>query len=131
LNRPQFRVARQRSQDGHWLLTGGADNFIRIWDLQSPDLPPVWLRGHEEKTKSIFGMTLSTFVRGISPDGRWLITQDPGSLSLQTQLFRFDDLLELAREVTGRELSEEERRQFMIPEGRGGSERPTESTQTD
>ncbi len=54
------------SPDGHWLVTGSADNTARLWDLTAPDpaASPVVLRGHEGGITAL----------AISPDGHWLVT---------------------------------------------------------
>ncbi len=49
------------SPDGRWLATGGEENTVKIWDVQTGrELRP--LRGH---TNDIYAVT-------ISPDGRWI-----------------------------------------------------------
>ena len=63
------------SRDGKWLVTGGANNTIRLWDLGSNDPMSQFydLKGHDDPITAM----------AISPNGRWLVSgSDDGSIRL-------------------------------------------------
>jgi WD40 repeat protein/tRNA A-37 threonylcarbamoyl transferase component Bud32 len=104
------------SVDGRWLVTrtGGmlaSEGVTRVWNLIEPDPADsaVILRGA--------GAPLT-----IAPNGRWLVTPSPGNWLLEETgtvlLWRLDpeELLRLARTTAGRELTDDERRQFLVPD---------------
>ena len=92
------------SPDGQWLATAGDDATTRLWNLsaEEPGLAPIVLRERAE-----------VFATRFSSDGRWLATagNDP---SARLWHMRLDDLLGLARQTAGRELSAEERMVFRL-----------------
>lgn len=52
------------SQDSRWLVTGGWDGEIRVWDLAHPENEPVKLSAHAPSVRAV----------SITPDGRWLVS---------------------------------------------------------
>jgi WD40 repeat protein len=92
------------SPDGHWLATGCRTNAY-LWDLTAADPASTArvLRGHDEAIWSV----------RISADSRWLVTDaSDGTIrrwNLDTQW-----LLNHAREVAGRELTDEERVHYGV-----------------
>lgn len=59
-------LATALSQDGRWLVTGGEDAAVRVWDLSTADPGDSVrvLRGHSASVRAI----------AVTPDGRWLVT---------------------------------------------------------
>ncbi|MCH7728752.1 MAG: hypothetical protein IH991_20050, partial [Planctomycetes bacterium] len=86
-----------------WLVTGSTDNAVRLWDLraQNPVGAPIVFRGHESIVRNV----------SISSDDRWLV-----SVGRELRLWdlRIDNLIDQARRVAGRELTDEERKQYHM-----------------
>ncbi len=93
------------SPNGRWLVTGSYDKTARLWDLTSEDAAAsaVVLRGHEDALMSV----------AISADGRWLVS---GSYDKTARLWdlNIDSLIESARRQAGRELTPQERKQYLL-----------------
>jgi serine/threonine protein kinase len=93
------------SPDNRWLVIGSQDNTARLWDLtaKDPAVSAVVLRGHKNSVTSV----------AISPDSRWLVT---GSRDNTARLWElsFDSLIERARWHAGRELTPEERKEYLL-----------------
>ncbi|MGH2592519.1 MAG: WD40 repeat domain-containing protein, partial [Anaerolineae bacterium] len=87
---------------GRWLATGSRDNTARLWSVDNPAAEPVVLRGHEFSVGAV----------AFSPDGRWLAT---GSEDNTARLWnmRLDELMELACNLAGRNLTRAEWRQYF------------------
>ena len=94
------------SPDDHWLVTGSVDKTARLWDLtaRDPAAPPIpiVLRGHESYISAV----------AISPDNRWLVTGS-GDNTARLWHLSFDELPELACRTAGRDMTDEEREQYM------------------
>jgi eukaryotic-like serine/threonine-protein kinase len=93
------------SPDGHWLVTGSVDMTARIWDLKTddPSAASIVLRGHENVLQQM----------AISQDSRWLVTADSRGATRMWNL-TLDGLVNTARRCAGRELTAEERKQYML-----------------
>ena len=93
------------SADSQWLLdTGGAS--VHLWDLLSEDRSTgcVELQGHDSHVLDM----------AISPNGRWLFTSS-GNQAVDRWNLRFEDLLDTARHIAGREFTAEERQRHSLP----------------
>jgi WD40 repeat protein len=73
--KPRVLMEQQRyfptiSANGRWLTAAGGDGMLAVWDLAADDpVPP------RQITKDKL-FTPPVVPRGISPDGRWLITEE-------------------------------------------------------
>ena len=87
------------SPDSRWLITGSQDRTVRLWDLgaENPAATPPVLAG--------VGMPFERLL--VSPDSRWLVS---GGGNDPTRLWhlRVADLIALARDAAGRNLSPDE-----------------------
>jgi WD40 repeat protein len=94
------------SPDRQWFVTADEGGVVRIWDLKSadPSQAAVALRGHSSDVTSIV----------ISPDGRWLFAAATDGAYRAWRLQR-DELLQLARQAAGRDLTAEEYDQYVAP----------------
>lgn len=98
--------------DGRCLISGSDDTTLRLWDTEKPNQDPVVLRGHRGK---ISAMTLT-------PDGRRLISGDTlGEIRVwrlwtpdARPVERLTPLIQLSRDVVGRNLTGEERHGYQI-----------------
>jgi WD40 repeat protein len=103
------------SLDGNWLATVSGDNTVQLWDVTNPNstAKPVVLRGHEGPVS----------VLAFSPDGYWLATgsqdQTARLWSAAHPLAKVEDkqdiheLIGLACQIIGRNLTQEEWQQFL------------------
>ena len=91
------------SADGCWLATGSADGIVRVWDLTEP-----------EAAASAVILRAATRPLAITPDGRRLVTGSPDGTVCLSWL-NPADLVRIARATAGRELTDSERRQFLVP----------------
>jgi WD40 repeat protein len=93
--------------NNRWLVTGGEDSTARVWDLTEDDPTPtaVVLQGHEQTITGI----------AISADSRWLVT---GSKDGTARVWRLqvNDLMELACQTAGRNLSYDEWQKYFSEE---------------
>ena len=87
------------SQDGCWLLAAGRDSETRLWNLRLAEAQqrPITLSGYDEV--------------GFAADSTRLICRKLGLE--EAQPLRMDELVAAARCVAGRELTDEERDQFL------------------
>ena len=92
------------SQDGRWLALAGSDGGVRLWDLNlaDPAVAAVDLPGHPD------GISALAF----EPSGRWLFTAGNFGIVRRWRLRR-DGLLDLACRTAGRNLTQEEWRQYL------------------
>ncbi|MFN8463940.1 MAG: CHAT domain-containing protein [Caldilineaceae bacterium] len=90
------------SKDGRWLATT-SDDVVRIWDIaaDNPAASLLELPGH--------GATLNEVV--FSPDGQWLAAAGDSHVYLWALLP--EDLVELACKAAGRDLTDQERSQYL------------------
>ncbi|MCR9292997.1 MAG: protein kinase [bacterium] len=95
------------SNDGRWFASCGEDGTVRVTDLTTadPTEETSTFRGHEGQVTAL----------DFSPDGKWLVSV---SLDRTARIWDLDieRLLERAQRLAGRELTEEERRNYRIPE---------------
>jgi WD40 repeat protein len=94
-----FITAVAISPDNRWVVTGSEDNTARLWDLRAadPSANPVILRGHEFWVQAV----------AISPDNHWVVTGS-WDCTARMWLLQVEDLVDLARTATGRNLSTDE-----------------------
>jgi WD40 repeat protein len=93
------------SPDGHWLVTGSGDQSARIWDVTDPD--------PESNSRVLRGHGASLSCLAFSSDGHWLATGSDDKSARVWEL-RIEELLALARVVTGRSLTKAERQQYQL-----------------
>ena len=96
------------SPDSRWLVTEGENPPLRLWDLTASDPmeTAVALRGGGLVRRS-----------EITADGRWLVSAVGSGFDsepLRLRHLKLDRLLEIARHKAGRELTEDERREYRL-----------------
>lgn len=95
------------TSDGKLLISCGVDKTIRIWDLtaEDPNLTSIVLRGHKLDVRRV----------AVSTDGKRLASCDSGG---NVRFWGLDayPLIDYARTVAGRELTDEERQRYKVPE---------------
>jgi WD40 repeat protein len=96
------------SPDSKWLVTAGEDHTIRLWDLADPNEAPIVLR-HDG----------SVFYVGFSKDGRWLITAGDDE-TVRLWRLMYPDLVKMACQTAGRQLTQEELANFLPDDGAHG-----------
>jgi WD40 repeat protein len=90
------------SPDGDWLATGSDDNTVRLWDTKDWKAAPLVLRGHVGPVQHY----------GFADNGRWIVTGgNDGAVRLWRM--KLDDLIDTACKSAGRELTQDERREFL------------------
>lgn len=92
------------SPDGRWVVTASADKMARVWEAATGKALAV-LRGHEERVNSA----------AFSPDGQWVVTASWDGAA-RIYAVHIEDLMELARRRVTRELTCQERVQFLHEE---------------
>jgi WD40 repeat protein len=100
------------SSDSHWLASGSWDNTARLWDLKAkaPDTTAVVLPSPAKWLPHIN-------ILAITPDNHWLIMGvESGPVYLWT--LEQKDLISLACQTAGRNLSKDEREQYFNGESR-------------
>jgi WD40 repeat protein len=90
------------SPDGRWIVTGSDDGTARIWDAESGEQRIV-LHGHTEYISSV------TY----SPDGQMVVTSSGDGTTRVWRWAKVDDLLADAKSRATRELSCQERVQYL------------------
>jgi WD40 repeat protein len=90
------------SPDGRWIVTAGADDTARVWNAGSGQQKMV-LKGH----------TASVSSAAYSPDGRWIVTASDDSTARVWWWGDVEDLLAEARSRLARELTCQERVQYL------------------
>src|SRR5262249_27298732 len=97
------------SPDGDWLATGSDDNTVRLWDTKDWKAAPLVLRGHAGPVQHY----------GFADNGRWIVTGgNDGAVRLWRM--KLDDLIVTACKSAGRELTKDERREFLGDENAPG-----------
>ncbi|MCM2372762.1 WD40 repeat domain-containing serine/threonine protein kinase [Aporhodopirellula aestuarii] len=68
-------TAMEWGPEGRWLVSGGQDKIIKIWDAlaDDPSSTVISLRGHNNTIKHL----------AISPDGRWLVSTDNDDVTVR------------------------------------------------
>ena len=98
------------SPDGHWLASGARDTTARLWDLtvDDPNTQVTVVRGHSNVVSTV----------AFSPDSRLMmsIASNGYSASVQLMRTRLEELLDLACQVAGRNLSQDEWHRFVTAE---------------
>ena len=88
------------SPDGHLLMTASNDSIIRMWSLNDLDTPG-FFPGFDNRIQSA----------AFSDNGRWYVTVSDDNI-VRVWLMNVDDLIEVACEFAGRNLSPTEWRQM-------------------
>jgi hypothetical protein len=96
------------SKNGRWLVTAGEDHAIRRWDLRAPhpEKSAIVLRGHTGRSGGV----------AIDPSGRWIISASQDG-TIRIWPLELETLLQHAREVAGRELTDSERSRYLFESG--------------
>jgi WD40 repeat protein len=90
------------SPHGDWLATGSDDNTVRLWDTKDWKAAPLVLRGHVGIVQHY----------GFADNGGWIVTGgNDGAVRLWRM--KLDDLIATACKSAGRELTQDERREFL------------------
>lgn len=91
------------SADDRWLVTSSRDETVMMWDLTNPaSASPIVLHGHS----GMIGVAMFTH------QGNRLITGGNGA-TVRIWDLNIDSLMKSARAVAGRELTPQERRQYL------------------
>ena len=93
------------SADNHWLVTGGFDRTSLVCDLRAAD--------PSNNALVLRGLATDVIALTLTPDARWLATAG-GDHAVRLWNLRLEELIALARRTSGRELSDDERRQYLI-----------------
>lgn len=98
----------QFAPDGKQVVSASRDKTVRLWDVASGKELHV-LRGHED------GVTSAQF----APDGKTLVTasEDKTARLWRCEVCRpVDELAAQLQKTIGRDLTDEERRRFGVPD---------------
>ena len=95
------------SSDKHWLATNGDDGTVRLWNLDNPDnISSIAMQGFQGTSLSLPWFSAdSRFLMTVGSDGAW-----------QLWHMKQDDLMQIACQTAGRNMTEEEWNTHM-PEG--------------
>jgi hypothetical protein len=103
--RDQSPTSAAYSPDGAFIVTASADRLTRVWDASTAQLVAV-LKGHSDGVNSA----------AYSPDGRFIITASDDCTARiypRAMFMPFDELMELTRKLSPRELTPEERERYL------------------
>ncbi|MGH9939276.1 MAG: WD40 repeat domain-containing protein, partial [Blastocatellia bacterium] len=93
------------SPDGKFIVTASADRTARVWNASTAQLVAE-LKGHSAYVWSA----------AYSPDGKFIVTasgDQTARIYPRVTFMPFDELLELARKLSPRELTPEERERYL------------------